>query len=171
MTFRIPNSAFRILWAFWRLNLAEELQYRANFIASLLGTVFDMATALLTLALFFHHTTTLGGWDYWEIVVLLGVFNALTGVIEAVLRPGIGQLAGEVRSGELDLVLVKPVDAQGFVSFRSPGPPRFRRRRSPAGCGRRSRSPPPSSPRWRSRWHERCGARRSSGTPARAGEG
>src|SRR2546430_17735642 len=59
-------------------------QYRANFIASLAGTVFDMATALLTLALFFHHTTALGGWDYWEIVVLLGVFNALTGVIEAV---------------------------------------------------------------------------------------
>src|SRR5207249_9712805 len=83
MTFRIPHSAFRILRAFWRLNLAEELQYRANFIASLLGTVFDMATALLTLALFFHHTTALGGWDYWEIVVLLGVFNALTGVIEA----------------------------------------------------------------------------------------
>jgi len=34
-------------------------------------------------------------------VALLGVFNALSGVIEAVLRPGIGQLAGEVRSGEL----------------------------------------------------------------------
>src|SRR6266481_9990297 len=107
-----------LLGAFWRLNLAEELQYRANFVASVLGTLFSMATALLTLSLFFHHTTNLGGWDYWEIVVLLGVFNALTGVIEAVLRPGIGQLAGEVRSGELDLVLVKPVDAQGFVSFR-----------------------------------------------------
>src|SRR5213596_3156974 len=118
MTFRIPHSAFRILAAFWRLNVAEELQYRANLIASVLGTVFYMATALLTLALFFHHTTTLGGWDYWEIVVLLGVFNALTGVIEAVLRPGIGRLAGEVRSGGLDLVLAKPVDAQGFVSFR-----------------------------------------------------
>src|SRR5881396_420511 len=107
-----------LLGAFWRLNLAEELQYRANFVASVLGTLFSMATALLTLSLFFHHTTSLGGWDYWEIVVLLGVFNALTGVIEAVLRPGIGELAGEVRSGELDLVLVKPVDAQGFVSFR-----------------------------------------------------
>ena len=118
MTLRIPHSALRILVAFWRLNVAEELQYRANFIASVLGTLFNMATALLTLSLFFHHTTSLGGWDYWEIVVLLGVFNALTGVIEAVLRPGIGQLAGEVRSGELDLVLVKPVDAQGFVSFR-----------------------------------------------------
>src|SRR5690349_5592452 len=116
--FRVPRSAFRILVAFWRINLAEELQYRANFVTSVLGTVFYMATALLTLALFFHHTTALGGWSYWEIVVLLGVFNALSGVIESVLRPGIGQLADEVRSGELDLVLVKPVDAQGFVSFR-----------------------------------------------------
>jgi ABC-2 type transport system permease protein len=118
MMFRVLRSAFRVLSAFWRINLAEELQYRANFVASVLGTVFYMATALLTLALFFRHTTTLGGWDYWEIVVLLGVFNALSGVIETVLRPGIGQLAGEVRSGELDLVLVKPVDAQGYVSFR-----------------------------------------------------
>src|SRR5436853_7903210 len=108
----------RILAALWRLNLAEELQYRANFVASVLGTLFWIGTALLTLALFFRHTTRLGGWDYWEVVVLLGVFNALTGVIEAVLRPGIGRLAGEVRSGGLDLVLAKPVDAQGFVSFR-----------------------------------------------------
>src|SRR6266516_1936027 len=118
LTFRIPHSAFRILGALWRLNLAEELQYRANFAASVLGTLFWIGTALLTLALFFGHTTRLGGWDYWEVVVLLGVFNALTGVVEAVLRPGIGRLAADVRSGSLDLVLAKPVDAQGFVSFR-----------------------------------------------------
>jgi ABC-2 type transport system permease protein len=118
MMFRVPRSAFRVLSAFWRINVAEELQYRANFVASVLGTVFYMVTALLTLSLFFRHTSQLGGWDYWEIVVLLGVFNALTGVIEAVLRPGIGGLVGEVRNGELDLVLLKPVDAQGFVSFR-----------------------------------------------------
>src|SRR2546421_5539241 len=114
---RVPRW-LRVLAALWRLNLAEELQYRANFVASVLGTVFWIGTALLTLALFFRHTTRLGGWDYWEVVVLLGVFNALTGLIEAVLRPGIGRLAGEVRSGGLDLVLAKPVDAQAFVSFR-----------------------------------------------------
>src|SRR2546421_11781756 len=79
----------RVLAALWRLNVAEELQYRANFVASVLGTLFWIGTALLTLAVFFSHTTRLGGWDYWEVVVLLGVFNALTGVIEAVLRPGI----------------------------------------------------------------------------------
>src|SRR5437899_8082807 len=72
---RVPRW-LRVLAALWRLNLAEELQYRANFVASVLGTVFWIGTALLTLALFFRHTTRLGGWDYWEVVVLLGVFNA-----------------------------------------------------------------------------------------------
>lgn len=109
---------FRVVTAFLRLNIAEELQYRANFIASLLGTLFWIGTALLTLGLFFRHTTRLGGWDFWEVVVLLGVFNALNGVIEAVLRPGIGQLASEVKSGSLDLLLARPVDAQLLVSFR-----------------------------------------------------
>jgi ABC-2 type transport system permease protein len=109
---------FRILAALWRLNVAEELQYRANIVASVLGTVFGIGTALLTLAVFFRHTARLGGWDYWEVVVLLGVFNALTGLIEAMLRPGIGELASEVRSGHLDLVLSRPVDAQAFVSLR-----------------------------------------------------
>src|SRR5256885_11173353 len=79
---RVPRW-LRVLAALWRLNLAEELQYRANFVASVLGTVFWIGTALLTLALFFRHTTRLGGWDYWEVVVLLGVFNALTGVIRS----------------------------------------------------------------------------------------
>lgn len=107
-----------VLGALWKLNAAEELQYRANFVASFASTVFYLFTALLTLDLFFSHATTLGGWDFWEVVVLLGVFNALSGLVEAILRPGIGDLAAQVRSGNLDLVLSRPVDAQVFVSFR-----------------------------------------------------
>ena len=80
------KRTFRVLSALFRINVAEELQYRANFVASLLGTLFWIVTALLTLAVFFRQTTRLGDWDYWEVVVLLGVFNTLTGVIEAVLR-------------------------------------------------------------------------------------
>lgn len=107
-----------ILATLWRLNVVEALQYRANFWASVLGTLFWLGLAVLTVALFFSHAASLGGWSFWEVVVLLGVFNALSGVVDAVLRPGIGSLAGDVRSGKLDLVLMRPVDAQLFVSFR-----------------------------------------------------
>lgn len=107
-----------VLRAFWSANLAEELQYRANFFASLLGTIFWLAMAVLTAAVFFRQTSTLGGWSFWEVVALLGVFNAVAGVVEAVLRPNIGRLVQHVRQGTLDLILCKPVDAQFHVSFR-----------------------------------------------------
>ncbi|HEX6059764.1 MAG TPA: ABC-2 family transporter protein [Gemmatimonadaceae bacterium] len=115
---RRARGAGALLATLWRLNVVEELQYRANFWASVLGTLFWLGLAVLTVALFFSHASSLGGWSFWEVVVLLGVFNALSGVVDAVLRPGIGALAGEVRSGKLDLVLTRPVDAQLFVSFR-----------------------------------------------------
>ncbi len=113
-----PRRWLRVLAALWRVNVSEELQYRVNFVTSLAGTLFSLATAWLTVSLFFRHASGIGGWTYWEVVVLLGVFTALSGVVEAVLRPGIGQLAEQVRSGDLDLVLVRPVDAQVLVSFR-----------------------------------------------------
>lgn len=108
----------RLLGALLRLNLAEDLQYRADLVASVLRSLLWMGTALLTLALFFGHSERLGGWNYWEVAVLVGVFNALSGVVDMVLRPGIGQLAEEVEDGTLDFVLIRPVDALSFVSFR-----------------------------------------------------
>ena len=108
----------RVLRAFWAANLAEELQYRVNFFASLASTGFWLLTAVLTAALFFHQASDLGGWSFWEVVALLGVFNAVGGVVEAVLRPNIGRLVQLVRQGALDFVLAKPVDPQFHVSLR-----------------------------------------------------
>jgi len=107
-----------VLKAFWAANLAEELQYRANFFASLASTLFWLLTAVLTAALFFGQTSTLGGWSFWEVVALLGVFNTVGGVVEALLRPNVGRLVQLVRQGSLDFVLIKPVDPQFHVSFR-----------------------------------------------------
>lgn len=119
---RFPYGTLRrhaaVLRAFWSVNLAEELQYRANFFASLVGTVFWLGMAVLTAAVFFRHTPELGGWSFWEVVALLGVFTAVAGVVETVLRPNVGALAQQVRGGGLDLVLSRPLDPQFHVSLR-----------------------------------------------------
>jgi ABC-2 type transport system permease protein len=113
-----PASRLAVLRALWSTNLAEEMQYRGNFVVAMAGTVFWLAMALLTLAVFFRQTDALGGWSFWEVVVLLGVFNTLGGVVDALLRPGLGNLAEQIRNGHLDLVLSRPVETQFFVSFR-----------------------------------------------------
>ncbi|HEX7120090.1 MAG TPA: ABC-2 family transporter protein [Longimicrobiales bacterium] len=112
------RRAARVLRAFWAVNLAEELEYRANFLASLFATLFWLGMAVLTAAVFFRQTEMLGGWGFWEVVALLGIFNAVAGVVDALLRPNIGRIVDLVRRGTLDLVLAKPVDAQFHISFR-----------------------------------------------------
>ena len=98
------------------LNLARSCSIAPTSLRACWGRCRDRDGAA-HLAVFFRHTRAWAG-GLLGMVVLLGVFNALTGLIEAVLRPGIGQLASEVRSGHLDLVLSRPVDAQAFVSLR-----------------------------------------------------
>jgi viologen exporter family transport system permease protein len=118
-----PNrSTFSVIRALLRLSALEELQYPANFVASMFGTIFWLTMAVLTVALFYEHTSHLGGWTFWETVVLLGVFNALVGVIEGILRPGIGDLPDLIRHGGFDLVLVRPVDPQLYLTFRKLDP-------------------------------------------------
>ena len=61
-----------------------------------------MATALLTVALFFSQTTQLGGWGLWDVVVLLGVFNALSrGHRDPCCARYPGSKPDDVRSGAL----------------------------------------------------------------------
>lgn len=108
----------RLLGVFARASVAEELAYRANLVGNLVGTALNASLAVLTVALFFRHARTLGGWTQAEVVVLLGVFTLVTGLVEMVLRPGVGKIVEHIRQGTLDFVLAKPVDAQFFVSFR-----------------------------------------------------
>jgi len=109
------GTAFRALIA---LSAARELQYRANFFASFLGAAFWLLMAVFTVSIFYEHTEVVGGWSFWEAAVLLGVFNALVGVVEGVLRPGIGSLPDEIRHGSLDLLLLRPIDAQLYLTFQ-----------------------------------------------------
>lgn len=103
---------------FLRACLVEEFEYRANFAASLLTTVFWLGMAILTVGLYFFQTDQVGGWSFHEVLALLGVFNAIHGFIEFFLSPNMSRLVSHIRKGTLDYVLTKPIDSQFYISFR-----------------------------------------------------
>ncbi|MFC4766147.1 ABC transporter permease [Effusibacillus consociatus] len=111
----------RILREFLRAALVEEMEYRSHFVSNLLMTLFGVAMAVLTVQVFFYQTKSLGGWGFYEVLILLGVFNALQGFVDMVLRPNIGRIVQHIRKGTLDFILTKPVDSQFFISFRHIG--------------------------------------------------
>ncbi|MDD9265652.1 ABC transporter permease [Paenibacillus sp. GCM10023248] len=108
----------RLFREFMRACLVEEFEYRANFAANVLSTVFWLAMAILTVQLYFYRTQEIGGWNFYEVLVLLGIFNAVHGFIEFILQPNMTRLVNHIRKGTLDFVLTKPVDSQFYVSFR-----------------------------------------------------
>nr|WP_018130739.1 ABC-2 family transporter protein [Effusibacillus pohliae] len=108
----------RILREFLRAALVEEMEYRSHFVSNLLATLFGAAMAVLTVQVFFYQTKSLGGWGFYEMLILLGIFNALQGFAGMVLQPNIGRIVQHIRKGTLDFILTKPVDSQFFISFR-----------------------------------------------------
>lgn len=85
-----------------------------NFLSSLFG----IGMAILTIKVFFYQTDHLGGWGYADVLLLLGIFNVLQGLIDFALRPNMFRLLQHIRTGTFDHILTKPVDSMFYVSFR-----------------------------------------------------
>ena len=111
-------SLFRLLGAFFRVNLMGELAYRVNFFWQVLQSLLNLAMSLAGLAVIFSYTNALGGWRPDEILVLIGVYFLIGGMIGLVIQPGMGELVESAHSGTLDFTLAKPEDAQLIVSIQ-----------------------------------------------------
>jgi ABC-2 type transport system permease protein len=110
-------SYLRLIWTFFRVGILNELAYRVNFYVQLFQSFISLGTALAGLAVVFSHTETLGGWQANEILVLLGIYLLVGGLIQMVIQPGMESLMAGVRQGTLDFTLTKPEDAQLLVSI------------------------------------------------------
>jgi len=109
---------FRLLSAFFRVSVMGELAYRINFFWQLFQSILSLVISLAGLAVIFSYTDTLGGWRPSEILVLVGVYFLVGGMIGLIIQPGMEQLIESVRDGTLDFTLTKPEDAQLIVSIK-----------------------------------------------------
>ena len=108
----------RLLQVFFKVSLLNELAYRANFWVQLFQTLVSFGTAAGGLLVIFSHTDHLGGWRPAELVMLLGVYFIMIGLISMTIRPSLERLMADVREGTLDYRLTKPASSQFLVSFR-----------------------------------------------------
>lgn len=111
-------NGVRVAWLFFRVGALNELQYRVNFFVQLLQSLVAIGTGLVGLWLVFSHTSNLDGWTPPQLLVVLGVYTLMGGVIQTSIQPNMQQLLSDIRDGSLDYALTKPEDAQLMVSVR-----------------------------------------------------
>ena len=102
----------------FELGIQNELQYRVNFFVQLGQSAISLATGLIGLWLVFSQTNELNGWTQPELIVVMGIFILMGGVINSLIQPNMTRLLEEIQMGTLDFLLTKPMDAQGLVSMR-----------------------------------------------------
>ncbi len=112
----------RIVGLFWGTSVAAEMEYRANFVLAALTSTADIAGSLFGLWLFYRTGYTFSGWSWEEALVVLGVFTILQSFVTCLLTPNLSRIVHHVREGTLDFVLLKPLDAQIWLSLRSVSP-------------------------------------------------
>lgn len=108
----------RVLWAYFRLGVLGELEYRVNFWVQLLESALGLSVALGGLAVVFAYTDSLAGWLPEHLLALVGIHLTVGGLINLIISPSLGRFMQDVRRGTLDFTLVKPVDAQFVVSIQ-----------------------------------------------------
>jgi ABC-2 type transport system permease protein len=101
-----------------RVGVMNEMQYRANFLIQLMETAVLTGTGLVALSLIFDHTNDVAGWTRPELLVVLGVYTVVGGLIGFAIQPNMGRIMSEIQLGTFDYVLTKPVDSQLLATLR-----------------------------------------------------
>lgn len=106
----------RLLGIQVRASLAVAAQYRVEFLVAGALSVFWMLLALVPLLVLFQDRTSVAGWSYPEMLVVMGWFGLVKGILEGAVNPSLAAVVEHIRKGTLDFVLLKPADAQFLVS-------------------------------------------------------
>ena len=108
----------KLLSIFWKFGVIVETEYRSNFIIHVVETVIKFATGISVLWVVFSHTTTIGEWNWNQLLVVLGLWFVASGMVNMVIAPSMKQFMNDVWKGTLDYVLIKPQNHQFMASTR-----------------------------------------------------
>ena len=117
-TVRERWRTLRALAALIQVSFASVLQYRSDFIFTFVTVVLGDSLRVAPLILVFWHREEVAGWDLPHALLVMAFFFVLFAVQAAVFEPNLGEAIESIRTGSLDLLLLKPVDAQLLVSLR-----------------------------------------------------
>lgn len=110
-------NTWKLLSAFFRVNVQMSLAYRADMIANILLNIMWLGWELLGLSIIFSNTQTLAGWGFGELIALLGVFRLVHTMMIALLWPNTEKFNQSIRDGSMDYTLLQPVNSMFLVTF------------------------------------------------------
>lgn len=118
----IRGVRIEVARALVRVSLLTAMQYRASFVAEILVGGLSAFGVAAPLFLVYARVSELQGWTLDQALLVTGFFLLYNGFVSGFLEPNLGAIVDGVRSGALDYLLIRPVDAQLLLSVRRVAP-------------------------------------------------
>ncbi len=110
-------NVLKLLSAFLKVNVQMSLAYRADTVVNILLNLMWLGWELLSLSIIFNNTETIGGWDFGELIALLGVFRLVHTLMMALIWPNTEKFNQSIRDGSMDYTLLQPINSMFLVTF------------------------------------------------------
>jgi ABC-2 type transport system permease protein len=94
-----------------RIRVLAALEYRAGFWTGGVLSLFWSFGGVIPLVVALEHRPDVAGWTPWALAMLIGCHMIVNGLFGAVVVPALFAAMEDIRTGALDYVLLRPVDA------------------------------------------------------------
>lgn len=107
---------FRVWLTLIKRDLIAGLMYRLDFWSDTSSTLVWTAVQLVFLDIVFNFTDWLAGWNIWQIMVIFCFQQLSFYLVYMFLNPSLRQFADQIRRGDFDWIITKPIDPQFFTA-------------------------------------------------------
>ncbi len=108
---------FRVLLAFMHNSLVREMTFRGNFIINVLTRMFWFAAQLTLFEIIYRSVPTINDWSREEYFAFMATGMLINALVEMIFMPNCANFSELIRTGNLDFVLLKPIDTQFLITF------------------------------------------------------
>ena len=106
----------RLYWFLVSACMIRELSFRVNFLVRCATHLLWLSLMLVFFQVIFRHTRTIGDLDEDRYLFFLGTSLTLNALVHCLFITGCAEFSESVRTGNLDFVLLKPVDEQFLLT-------------------------------------------------------
>ncbi len=107
---------YRVWITLIKRDLMASLMYRTDFWSDTMSTIIWTLIQFAFLSIVFNFTDMLAGWNFWQIIVIFCMQQLSFYLLYMFIFPSLRQFQDQVRKGDFDWIITKPIDAQFFTA-------------------------------------------------------
>ena len=115
---RMVSRYFKIWLAFLRNTLSRDMEFKMNFIFEIFIDAIYYGSLFFFFKIIFQFTDTLGDFNHDAVIIFLVTMYIADSLYVFFLGGNVFGVNNQVKSGDLDFILLKPINSQFFISTR-----------------------------------------------------